>query len=314
MMYAMSQARSVSRTDQQASASEVQVTSPEELNRFVLPRTAEISRTTVALFKHVSGEADHYGSGMLLQVEATRFLVTAAHVSDEFFCERWRQIFFGTPNEDDLIPVITVRYCRSKKQTDINREDDPLDLAVLELRPDIADKLAASMRFVTLSELELDPEKLKDGRYLVIGYPEFRAEKDEMEQTIVAQVLPYFTGLYDMERVPAPNVTRADHIVLDVNRMDEAGGVWDRLNLDEAQGISGGGMWRVLDEDQPINSLDWRRAKLAAIVTDRSVPEVMGPVQYLRGTKIKHVIRFVYAGWPKLRSAIASVIPDRFVR
>ena len=44
----------------------------EELNRLALPHTAEISRTTVALFKHVSGDADHYGSGVLLQVEVTR--------------------------------------------------------------------------------------------------------------------------------------------------------------------------------------------------------------------------------------------------
>jgi hypothetical protein len=209
--------------------------------------------------------------------------------------------------------VITVRYCRSKKQTDLNREDDPLDLAVLELRPDIADKLAASMRFVTLNDLALDPEKLKDGRYLVVGYPEFRAEKDEMDQTIVAQILAYFTGLYDMERVPAPNISPADHIVLDVNRMDEAAGAGDRLDLDQTHGISGGGMWRILDEDQPIESLDWRRAKLVAIITDRSVPEVMGPVQYLRGTKIKRAVNFIYEGWPALRSAIEAAIPVRFV-
>ena len=287
---------------------------PEELNRFALRHTSEISRTTVALFKHVSGEADHFGSGVLLQVEGTRFLVTAAHVTDEFFCEQWKQIFFGTPSEDDLLPVTTVRYCRSKKQTDPNREDDSLDLAVLELTADVADKLSASMRFVTLSELELDPDKLKDGKYLVNGYPDFRAEKDEMDRTIVAQNLPYFTGLYDMGRVPAPNISPADHIVLDVNRMGEAGGLWDRLDLDETHGISGGGMWRVLDEDQPIESLDWRQAKLVAIVTDRSVPKVMGPVQYLRGTKIKHAVGFIHHGWPELRSAIESAIPARFVR
>ena len=286
---------------------------PEELNLFAVQHSSEIARTTVALFKHVAGEADHFASGVLLQVEGTRFLVTAAHVSDEFFCERWKQIFFATPSEDDLIPVITVRYCRSKKQTDSNREDDPLDLAVLELRPDIADKLAASMRFVTLSELELDPDKLEDGRYLVIGYPAFRAEKDEMDQTIVAQVLPYFTGLYDMDRDPAPNISLADHIVLDVNRMDEAEGAGDRLDLDETHGISGGGMWRILDEDQPIESLDWRQAKLVAIITDRSVPEVMGPVQFLRGTKIKRAINFIYEGWPQLRSTIEAGIPARFV-
>ena len=287
--------------------------SPDELNLFVLPHTSEISRTTVALFRHASGDADHYGSGVLLQVGGTRFLVTAAHVSDEFFCERWRQIFFGTLDGDELIPVLTVRYCRSKKQTDLNREDDPLDLAVLELRPDIADKLSAFMRFVTLSKLELDPDKLKDGRYLVLGYPEFRADKDVMDQTIVAQILPYFTGLYDMERDPVPNISAEVHLVLDVNRMDEAAGAGDRLDLDQTHGISGGGMWRILDEDQPIESLDWRRAKLAAIITDRSIPEVVGSVQFLRGTKIKRVINFIYEGWPELRPAIESAIPVRFV-
>ena len=47
--------------------------SPDELNLFVLPHTSEISRTTVALFKHGSRKADHYGSGVLLQVVGTRF-------------------------------------------------------------------------------------------------------------------------------------------------------------------------------------------------------------------------------------------------
>ena len=224
--------------------------------------------------------------------------MTAAHVSDEFFCEGWKQIFLAMPDGDELIPVITVKYARSKKRTDPNRGDDPLDLAVLELRPDIADKLSTFMRFVSLNDLALDPDKLTDGRYLVIGYPEFRAEKDETDQTIVAQILPYFTGLYDMERVPALNTSPADHIVLDVNRMDEAAGTGDRLDLDQAYGISGGGMWRILDEDQPIASLDWRHAKLAAVITDRSPPEVMGPAQYLRGTKIKRAINFIYEGWP----------------
>jgi hypothetical protein len=287
---------------------------PEEINRLVLPHTSEIARTTVALFKHVSGKSDHYASGVLLQVEGTRFLVTAAHVTDEFFCEHWKQVFFGTPSADDLIPVLTVRYCRSKKRTDPNREDDRLDLAVLELRPEIADKLSGFMRFATLSDLELNPDKLNNGRYLMIGYPDFRAEKDEMDERIIAEVLPYFTGLYDMQGDLPPNISPADHLVLDVNREHEVGSVWYGLNLDETHGISGGGMWRILDEDQPIESLDWRQAKLVAIVTDRSDPDGIGPVQYLRGTKIKRVINFIYEGWPELRPAIESSIPVRFVQ
>ncbi len=173
--------------------------------------------------------------------------------------------------------MITVKYCRSKKRSDPHREDDLWDLAVFELRPDIADRLSVFMRFVTLHELELDPDKLKDGQYLVLGYPEFRAEKDEMDQTIVAQVLPYFAGLYDMKRNPAPDISPADHLVLDINRLDQPDGAGDKLDLDQTHGISGGGMWRILDEDEPIESLDWRQTKLVAIITDGSVPEVMGP-------------------------------------
>lgn len=286
----------------------------EELKRFALRHTSEISRTTVAVFKHFSGQGEHFGSGVLLQVEGTRFLVTAAHVTDEFFCEHWKQIFFGTPNEDDLLPVTTVRYCRSQKKIDPNREDDLLDLAVLELTADVADKLSEFMRFATLEDLELDPNKLNDGKYLVIGYPDFRAKKDEMDQTIVAQNLPYFTGLCDVGHVPVSNISPTDHIFLEVNRLDQATGFGDRLNLDESQGISGGGMWRVLDEDQPIESLDWHHSKLVAIITDRSDPEVMGQVQYLRGTKIKHVVGFIHHGWPELRAAIESAIPAQFMR
>src|SRR5262249_13249265 len=162
------------------------------------------------------------------------------------------------------------------------------------------------------SDLALDPDKLRDGRYLVVGYPGFRAEKDEMDQIIEAQVPPYFTGLYDMERNPAPNISPADHLMLDVNRLDEPDGAGDKLDMDEPHGISGGGMWRILDEDQPIESLDWRQAKLAAIVTDRSLPQEMGTVQYLRGTKIKRAINLIYEGWPALRPAIESAIPARF--
>jgi hypothetical protein len=287
---------------------------PEELDQFAVQHTSEISKTTVAMFKHVSGCADLIASGVLLQVEDTRFLVTAAHVTDEFFCEQWKQIFFGSASGDDLIPVFTERYCRSKKQTDPNREDDPLDLAVLELKHDIADKLAKFMRFIKLSDLELDPEKLKDGLYLVNGCPDFRAEIDEMEQTIVADNLPYFTGIYSAQHVLPSQISPGDHIVLEVNRIDAPGDECNRLDLDKAHGISGGGIWRVLDEGQPIDALDWRRAKLVAIVTDRSVPDIMGPVQYLRGTKIKHAVGFIHAGRPGLRSTVEAAIPSRFVR
>jgi len=290
----------------------VNAMTPDELDRFVVTHTSEISKATPALFIYVPRRERHFGSGVLLQVEDTRFLLTAAHVADDCF-DRYKRIFFGTPTFDDLLPLAWVRYCGSKIQSDPNRDDDPVDMAVLELTRDVAEKLSTFMRFLTLDDLQLDPDKLKDGVFLVEGYPDFRAETDEMDETIVAQNMPYITGLYDIEQFPAPNFRPPEHIALEVVPPYESGGFSCGLDLDKCKGISGGGIWRMLDVGQPIQSLNWRQVKLVAIVTDRSDPDSIGPLQYLRGTKIKHAIRMIYHGWPHLRPRIVSAIPARFV-
>ena len=174
---------------------------PDELDRFVVTHTSEISKATPALFIYVPGRERHFGSGVLLQVEATRYLLTAAHVADDCF-HRYKRIFFGTPTFDDLLPLAWVRYCWSKIQSDPNRDDDPVDMAVLELTRDVTEKLSTFMRFLTLDDLQLDSDKLKDGVFLVEGYPDFRAETDEMDETIVAQNMPYITDSITLNSFP----------------------------------------------------------------------------------------------------------------
>jgi hypothetical protein len=285
---------------------------PDAWNEFLPLYSSEISRFTPSLFKYVSGQWDHLGSGVLLQVGDVRFLLTAAHVADEFRL-RYKKVFFGTLTGEDVLPLEGDRMVFSKVRTDPNREDDPVDMAVVELTSKVANKLSTYMRFLTLNDLLLDPVKLKDGSYLVNGYPDFRADRDEMDEIIVTQNLPFMTMLYDIDRSPAPNLNSIDHIALEVDPPYESGGVSYGLDLDKANGISGCGIWRMLDEGKPIESLDWRQAKLVAIVTDRSDPDSTEPLQYLRGTKIKHAIRMIWGGWPQLQAEIESAIPGRFV-
>jgi len=77
---------------------------PDELDRFLVTQTSEISKATPAIFLYVPGRERHFGSGVLLQVKHTRFLLTAAHVADDFF-HRYKKIFFGTSTFDDLIAL-----------------------------------------------------------------------------------------------------------------------------------------------------------------------------------------------------------------
>ena len=70
---------------------------PDEVVGFLLPHTAEICRTTPALFRYIPGRENHFGSGVLLRVGETPFMLTAAHVADEFRDLKWKGISLGTP-------------------------------------------------------------------------------------------------------------------------------------------------------------------------------------------------------------------------
>ena len=286
---------------------------PEELNEFVLPHTSNLAKSTVALFKLVAGIGDFFGSGVLLRIENTHFLVTAAHVAHYFVNKKWVLPSLAAQTLEDTIIILAYNRGRLTNTGELpDRDNDMLDLGIFELHPMTVERLSQFMRFVTLDQLGLDPAKLTDGIYLVLGYPQSGTDEDEMNQTIEAAILPYFTNLHDFSSGISVNYSPNDHLVLDVNRLDYPGR--DKINLDDIHGISGCGIWRILDENEPIQSLDWRKAKLVAIETDRSLPEVMGPIQYLRGTKIKRVINYIHTFWPELRPAIEDAIPIEFVQ
>ena len=118
---------------------------PDELRCFLLPHTAEICRTTPALFRYIPGRENHFGSGVLLRVGETPFMLTAAHVADEFRDLKWKGIFFGTPDLEPL-SVGTVKFLCSKPGKDPFRSDDPIDVAVVELSQEVAGKLSEFMR------------------------------------------------------------------------------------------------------------------------------------------------------------------------
>ena len=44
--------------------------------------------------------------------------------------------------------------------------------------------------------------------------------------------------------------------------------------------MSGGGIWRLYDEDQPIQTLDWRKARLVGIITEGTDPDYEGTTDY----------------------------------
>jgi hypothetical protein len=285
----------------------------DQLRTLLLPHTAALTQATPALFRFIPGREDHFGSGVLLRVGQTPFLLTAAHVADEFRDMHWKGILFGTPDGRPPISIGRVKLICSKPGMEPNRDDDPLDVAVVELSQEVMKELSGFMRFLTPDDLLLDPEQLKDGVYLVNGFPDSRVERDEMDETIDAVNLPYITDLHDSKGHPIPNFDPRDNVALEAHPPHDEDKMSFGIDLESSPGMSGGGIWRLLDEGQPIEKIDWRKAKLVGIVTERSRAEYTGPVPYIRGTKLREVIKLMLAGWRDLAPILAKSIPPRFV-
>ena len=295
---------------------------PDELRSFLLPHSAEICRTTPALFRYIHRRESHCGSGVLLRVGETPFMLTAAHVADEFRHLNWKGIYFGTPDSEALsvgtpdseaLSVGTVKFLCSKPGKDPFRSDDPIDVAVVELSTEVASKLAEFMRFLSPHDLLLDPQMLDHGTYLVNGFPDLRVEEDEMDERIIATNLPYFTHLHDPGQPPIPDFSPLNNIAVNARKPYQDGEMSFGVDIEYTEGMSGGGIWRLYDEDQPIEALDWRKAKLAGILTEGTDPAYEGSIGYFRGTKLRCVIKLFLAGWPHLAPALAKSIPPRFV-
>ena len=239
-------------------------------------------------------------------------MLTAAHVADEFRDLKWKGIFFGTTDLEPL-SVGRVKLLCSKPGADPFRSDDPIDVAVVELSQKVAGKLSEFMRFLSPDDLLLDPQMLEHGTYLVNGFPDSRVEKDEMDETIIATNMPYFTYLHDRGQPPISEFSALDNIAVDARKPYQDGELSFGLDLEFMEGMSGGGIWRLYEEGQPIEAIDWRKAKLVGILTEGTAPDYTGSIGYFRGTKLRCVIRLILGGWPHLAAELLKSIAPRFV-
>ena len=139
-------------------------------------------------------------------------------------------------------------------------------MAVVELSQEVAEKLSEFMRFLSPEDLLLDPQKLEHGTYLVNGFPDSRVEEDEMDETIVAQNLPYFTYLHRRDQPPIPDFSPLNNIALDARNAYQDGEFSFGVDHEYSEGMSGGGIRApTMMKASPSRRIDWKKAKLVGI-------------------------------------------------
>ncbi len=193
---------------------------------------------------------DPVGSGLLLRVGSSHFLVTAAHVLDEntqspdSFCDL---VTYG-----QRLPVIlqgaSFRTTIAEGKT---REDDPLDVGFIEL-PDAQVAQLGVDRFLEPSQIDLNDKGDSPALYGAFGYPaslNYSIEPD-WESPVNPTPFSYTSQLRSSAAHVELGVSQATHLVLAAsNRKTRAPG-GRKVKLPDLRGMSGGGFWRYTEYGQ----------------------------------------------------------------
>lgn len=178
-----------------------------------------------------NGRPIHLGSAILLDINGTKVLLTAAHVVDE---NAFTTLYVGSgPKLEPLEGEFSITEAPS------GRDRDHYDFAFHAIPEDLATKLHG--RFVGLSEIAPTGRPERGRYYTALGYPNSKNRKyNPVKKSVRARLFPY-SSIHEMDskiasRLPGDG---AHHIFMtyDKRSRDEDGRV---VNSTAPKGMSGG--------------------------------------------------------------------------
>jgi hypothetical protein len=279
---------------------------PDEIHAFrrrvVEACTMEIARATVPFFVRHKGRMVSCGSGTLLQVADRFFIVTAAHVLDH--CTIHNLPFYLPPGTQggtfihlNHVRAYTTPIPEGRDPTDPSmREDDPEDVGICELSPEIVNGLGSLRRFVRAPEIDKrkgHPQAL----YMVIGYPRvFARSLDDDSQQIYTEPIRCVTQRYEGTFPEDRNEDR--HLFLEYPKegLDHQDGM---RPFPHPNGISGGGIWRLADPDKVVEH--WQPDDVRFVGIEHSWNERR---RYVRGTTAAMALAAIWGNNEDLRPVL----------
>jgi len=215
--------------------------------------------------KDLVGVPELIGTGVFLKIEDKVFILTAAHVIEQF-----NQCPPLISHNDKFVPVPGESY-RSKKPPSGTHAHDPIDASVLRIDGPIAERLRH--RCLTLDDMYISNEA-KIEAYTVVGFPIREVEINEREYIHHPESLTLFScreGEYKKL-----GTDRGVHILFDPGKkLISREGTADPPNM---RGMSGGGVWIVpramgLEESHRLAGIfiEHRRAERLMVATNVAI-------------------------------------------
>lgn len=235
-----------------------------------------------------------HGTGTPFRIADRSFLVTAAHVLTE--ADNYRLPLYiadfavGTPFELLRGRQILIREPR-------------VDVAIVELPADLTSRLT-HRRFLRLADVDFQ-DHIRDGLFLVIGYPCEWNRPDPASQSVAGRYLGYVTRVYQGP-LRASSYDPRFHLLLSARKSSSRPvGGHDTELPDKLSGISGTAIWKTYSERQSPSEWTPDLLKIVAIETTAYGEQH----EIIRGTHIAAILRMLRDACPDLCQVLRLYFP-----
>ena len=223
------------------------------------------------------------GSGVLVRYRERHFLVTAAHVADKV-----ASLWILLPHAPlDVAKAVGGHVVKTPVPASGQREDDSLDIAVMEIQAAAVAELTTTYQFVEETLLGVEYPAFAEARYLLAGYP---ATQTKTLGTTVKSVFRAFQATINQEFPFAITKFRHDHnlaVIFSGEQFPLTGG--SAALAPKMPGMSGGGLWffnNYLEENVAAQT------KLVGIIIEQYPKPPHNPEAIL-ATKLTVVLRII---------------------
>ncbi|MBV8757080.1 MAG: hypothetical protein JO257_07395 [Deltaproteobacteria bacterium] len=238
------------------------------------------------------------GSGVLLKIGDTGFLLSAAHV----LRHGRRRTLLMFPTESNVAINLNTSDMR------MSIDESVVDVGIARLAPECLAAVEQHRPFLRLDDVVLDDVSPPEGWYAVCGYPGAYTDTDLDARFVTSKALCYTSELFGKALACAVDgVTLA--LEFAAHSIDSTGETGD---VPDPGGISGCGMWRV--HQRGSSSEAWSAASVRLVGIQHSVvSNRKGPLAF-RGTRSHCVVAWIWQEFPDMRSEIDRHAPGLGLR
>lgn len=259
----------------------------EELENRIRPVVNRLSRAVhPMLVMREKRPPQHVGCCVLLAIGEARFLLTAAHVLDEFMD---KPIHIAAAGE---VRHILGHFKRTLPIKGQRRRTDRIDAGVLRFANEIPE-LEGS--FLALRDVNARDGLMPKGNYMLFGHPASKTRSDRATMRVRSGYFQYAGPNVSPARYSLSDVSPLTHVAIhfDIHRTTYQSGV---ATAPSPLGASGSGMFWLPFLDDPTRVDD---PKLVGIFTDFQRQR-----QLLLGSRINYHFELIRVGWPEFGSLL----------